>query len=201
MYLVLRLYRSLFTILKASQYYHNVGFRKPKSVKKVTKRAHPLPVLHFLFSVYDYIMEHDLLCVTADCGQPRWRVGWMVLKRRRDRTRIQNGVVFTLRGNSIRPPPVLQWERSSLSGTVSAWVSILKSKAARSEIGRMGWRRGLNRKQNMIFWWFTLTHANQLTFEWNANGRVDDVIALPWATFRGYFIVFSLDVCFWSAQF
>lgn len=176
-------------------------FGKSKSVKKVTKRAHPLPVLHFLFLVYDYIMERDLLCVTADCGRPRWSVAWIVLKRRQNRARIQNGVVFILRGNSIRPQHELQSECSSLSGAVSAWVSILKSKAARSEIGRMGWRRGLNRKQNMIFWWFTLTQANQSTFEWNAKGRVDDVIALLWTTFRGYFIVFSVDVCFWSARF
>lgn len=110
-----------------------------------------MPVLHFLFSVYDNIMECDLLCVTADCGQPRWRIARMVLKRRQDNARIQNGVFFILRGNSIRPQHELQSECSSLSGAVSARVSILKSKAARSEIGRMGWRRGLNRNQNMIF--------------------------------------------------
>lgn len=144
-------------------------FRKVKSAKKVTKRAHLMPVLHFLFSVYDNIMECDLLCVTADCGQPRWSVARIVLKRRQDNTRIQNGVFFILRGNSIRPQHELQSECSSLSGAVSARVSILKSKAARSEIGRMGWRRGLNRNQNMIFWWFTLTQANQFSFEWSGK--------------------------------
>lgn len=126
-------------------------FGKVKGAKKVTKRAHPVSVLHFLFLVYDYIMECDLLCVTADCGQPRWSIARIVLKRRQDSTRIQNGVFFILRGNSIRPQQELQSECSSLSGAVSARVSILKSKAARSEIGRMGWRRGLNRNQNMIF--------------------------------------------------
>lgn len=50
------------------------SFRKIKSVKKVKKGAHPTPVLHFLFVVYEYIMEHDVLCVTADCGRPRWRI-------------------------------------------------------------------------------------------------------------------------------
>lgn len=124
---------------------------KVKSAKKVTKRAQPLPVLHFLFLVYDYIMECDLLCVTADCGQPRWSIARIVLKGRQDHTRIQNGVVFFLRGNSFRPQHEIQSECSSLPGPVSARVSILKSKAARSEIGRMGWRRGLNRNQNMIF--------------------------------------------------
>lgn len=144
-------------------------FSKVKSAKKVTKRAHPMPVLHFLFLVYDYIMECYLLCVTADCGQPRWSIARIVLKRRQDNTRIQNGVFFILRGNSIRPQHERQSECSSLSGAVSARVSIPKSKAARSEIGRMGWRRGLNRNQNMIFWWFTLTQANQFSFEWSAK--------------------------------
>lgn len=110
-----------------SQDYYN-GLSKVKSAKKVTKRAHLMPVLHFLFSVYDNIMECDLLCVTADCGQPRWSIARIVLKRRQNNTRIQNGVFFILRGNSIRPQHELQSECSSLSGAVSARVSILEVK-------------------------------------------------------------------------
>lgn len=96
---------------------------KLKSVNKVTKRVRPMSVLHFLSSVYDYIMERDLLCVTAARGRPCWRTAANGFRAEtRDAARIQNGVVCALARRG-RPPTRRRPIRTPLSASASGRAS------------------------------------------------------------------------------
>lgn len=111
-----------------------------KQSLRFLKRVHPMPVLHFLFLVSNYIME---------CGPLRLKLWTAVshvgallvfaVERKQDAVRIQNGVCFIACGNGIRPQRQRQSGRSFHSRSVSALrVHTPESKAARKPLEWVG---------------------------------------------------------------